>query len=97
MSPANLHVYLAHVKINQLSMVARDKEKIEHVLSRCCDFFVAWCKTSERCKKLIRNGEPSKSEIELQKNCFRNGSVARKTIPQWRRNAETVALASFQA
>ena len=39
-----------------------------------------------------RDGEPSKSEIGLQKDCFRNGSLAHKTISQWRRNAEIFVM-----
>ena len=87
-SPDNLHRKPGSVEINQISMVARDREKIEHVLDTCWNFFVTWCKSSERYKTLFRNGEPNKAEIELQRDCFRNGSVAHKTISQWRRNAE---------
>ena len=93
-SPDSLHCKPGTVEINQLSMVTRDQEKIEHVLNRCWEFFVMWCKTSERYKMLHRNGEPSKSEIGLQKDCFRNGSLAHKTISQWRRNAEFFCHAS---
>ena len=80
------------VEVGQMSMVARDRAKIEHVLDRCWDFFIAWCKTSERYKKLYRNGEPSAEEISLQRDCFRNGSVAHKTISQWRRNTEVFVM-----
>ena len=80
--PDNLHCKPSTVELGQMSMVARDRAKIEHVLDRCWDFFIAWCKTSERYKKLFRNGEPSTEEIALQRDCFRNGSVAHKTISQ---------------
>ncbi len=91
-SPENLQCKPGIVEGNLLGMAARDREKSEHVLNRCSDFVVAWCKTSERYKTLLRNGQPSKAEIGLQKDCFRNGSVADKTISQWRRNAEIFVM-----
>ena len=93
----NLQCKPGSVEAHRLSMVARDREKIEHVFNRCWDSFVTWCKKPERYKTLLRNGEPCKEEIELQRDCFRNGSVAHKTISQWRRNAEIFCYASISA
>ena len=42
-SPENLQCKPGSVEGNQLSMAARDREKREHVLNRCWDFFVNWC------------------------------------------------------
>ena len=80
------------VGIWQMSMVIRDLEKIEHVLNRCWDFFTTWCKSSIIYKKMFRDGEPDKTEIELQTDCFRNGSIGHKTISQCRRSAEIVVM-----
>ena len=91
-SPESLHCKPGTVEINQLGMVTRDQERIEHVRNICWKFFVMWCNTSGRHKMSHRNGEPSKSEIGLQKDCFRNGSLAHKTISQWRRNAEMFVM-----
>ena len=41
---------------------------------------------------MFRDGEPDKTQIELQKDCFRNGSISHKTISQWRRNAEIFVM-----
>ena len=70
------------VEIGQMSMVARDRRKIEHVLDRCWDFFIAWCKKSKRYEMLFAKGEPCPDEIALQRDCFRNGSAAHKSISQ---------------
>ena len=80
------------VEIGQMSMVARDRQKIEHVLDRCWDFFTAWCRKSKRYEMLFAKGEPCPDEIALQRDCFRNGSVAHKSISQWRRNAEIFVM-----
>ena len=75
-----------------MSMVIRDRGKIEHVPSRCWDFFTTWCKPSERYKNLFLDGKPNGTEIELQKDCSRNKSMAHNTISHWRRNAEMFVM-----
>jgi len=34
-------------------------------------------------------------QVNLQRDCFKNGSVAHKTISQWRRNAELFIVGQF--
>ena len=65
------------------------------MLDRCWGFLTIWCKPSPRYKQLFRNGDPSAEEIALQRDCFRNGLRAHKTIYQWRRNAETFVMHQF--
>ena len=62
--------------------------KIEHVLDLCWELFVEYCQRSIRYKKMFANCKPDTEQIDLQRDCFRNGSIAHKTISQWRRNAE---------
>ena len=71
-----------------ISMVELDSLKIEQVLDRCWLFFAEYGQMSERYKNMHKNGEPDPGQVSLQRDCFKNGSVAHKTIAQWRRNAE---------
>ena len=93
--PDTLQCKAGPVDVKQLSMVARDQEKIEHVLDRCWGFITIWCKPSPRYKQPFRNGSSSAEELTLQRDCFRNGSRAHKTISQWLRNPETFVMLQF--
>ena len=73
-------------------MVELDSLKIEQVIDRCWLFFAEYGQMSERYKNMHKNGEPDPDQVSLQRDCFKNGSVAHKTIAQWRRNAELLIL-----
>lgn len=80
------------VKTKLVGLFARDKAKIEHALDRCWVFFTTWCKSCPRYKQRYRYGKPLAGDIALQRECFRNGSRAHRTISGWRRNAELFVM-----
>ena len=68
-----LHCEVDPVKTKQMSLLALDQAKSEHVHDRCWVFFTTWCKSCPRYKQIFRNGYPSAEEIALQRDCSRNG------------------------
>ena len=68
------------VNPKSISMVELDSMKIEQVLDRCWLFFTQYGQTSERYKNMHKHGEPDPDQVCLQRDCFKNGSVAHKTI-----------------